>query len=99
MWNLSEVKKIKYKNGYIYQIVFDDGVKGEIDFTEYLLKGPVFQPLKDMHLFKMAKVDGGTIVWPNGAILHLRLLRKIECQSANREDGVLYREAKRDQVN
>lgn len=67
MWNFNEVVKIEYRGNYCYFIQFDDGVNGEVDFSEYLNFGPVFQALRDLSIFKCAKIDGGTISWPNGA--------------------------------
>jgi hypothetical protein len=67
MWNMNEIVKIAYKKKYVFYIEFDDGTNGEMDFCEYLGKGPVFKPLNDLKLFKQAIVDGGTITWPNGA--------------------------------
>jgi hypothetical protein len=37
-----------------------------VDFRRWL-EGPVFEPLKDPAYFKRFFVDGGTVVWPNGA--------------------------------
>ena len=67
MWNLNDVTKITYKGGYCYHIVFDDGTSGDVDFTEYLDKGPMFAPLRDLDFFKQARIEGGTISRPNGA--------------------------------
>ena len=66
MWEFNEVIDIKYLGKYVYSIKFDDGVEGNIEFSEYLTLGPVFQALKDNKVFSKAMVEGGTISWPNG---------------------------------
>lgn len=67
MWNMNEISKIKYKNDYVYHIEFDDGKSADVDFSQYINRGPVFKNLKDISLFKQATIEGGTITWPNGA--------------------------------
>ncbi len=48
MWNMNDVVKITYQGNYVYDIEFDNGVTGNVDFHEYIDKGPVFHPLKEM---------------------------------------------------
>ena len=67
MWNMNDVVNITYKRDYVFNIEFDDGVAGDVDFHEYIHKGPIFQPLKTKEFFNKAFIEGGTIAWPNGA--------------------------------
>ncbi len=67
MWNMNDVVSIDYKNNYTFYIMFDDGVSGDIDLSEYINKGPVFAPLEDEAFFRQAVIEAGTISWPNGA--------------------------------
>jgi hypothetical protein len=84
MWNLNSVVKIEYQESYSYLIVFDDGVRGIVDFTGFLDIGPVFYPLKELSFFKLARIEGGTISWPNGAdIAPETLYEKVEQSAIN----------------
>jgi len=67
VWQLNEVKSIEYRERYVYRVTFDDGLSGDVDFSEYLDLGPIFGPLRDLAYFRRARIEGGTISWPNGA--------------------------------
>ena len=81
MWDMNDVISIEYKAGFVYYVVFDDGNSGNVDLSDYIARGPIFQPLKDIVFFKKATIEGGTISWPNGAdIAPETLFERIICQ-------------------
>jgi hypothetical protein len=67
---LLHVVKARYIDGYKVEVSFNDGRRGIADLAA-TLKGPVFEPLKDVATFSRLRVDEEleTIVWPNGADL------------------------------
>lgn len=78
MWNMNDVVSISYRGGYSFHVVFDNGTAGDVDLSDYISRGPVFTPLADKEFLKQAKIEGGTISWPNGAdIAPESLYRKI----------------------
>ena len=63
---LPQVVRAEYRGGYSIHLVFSDGRKATVDFEKWLV-GPVFEPLKDEAYFQRFFLEGGTVVWPNGA--------------------------------
>ena len=63
---LPHVVHAKYEKGFRIHLTFNDGTAGSVDFEPWL-SGPVFEPLKRPAYFRRFFVDGGTVVWPNGA--------------------------------
>ena len=70
MTRLPHVISVEPLSDYRVRLVFDDGVKGDVDLADQLW-GPVFERLKDPEAFVQVRVDHemGTIVWPSGADL------------------------------
>ena len=66
MESLPSVIRAKYEGDFRVQLTFNDNMQGTVDFQNWL-QGPIFEPLKDSHYFQQFFVDGGTVVWPNGA--------------------------------
>jgi hypothetical protein len=81
MKDLILVKSARYLHSYTLELTFSDGLKAEIDFTEWINKYPFFQPLKDINYFKIFSLDGWTVVWENGADIAPETLYKIALQN------------------
>ena len=60
------VVRATYDGGFRIRLTFNDGLQGSVDLESWL-EGPIFEPLKDRTYFERFFVDGGTVVWPNGA--------------------------------
>lgn len=65
---MPHVVDARHAGGYRVWLRFDDGLTGEIDLEDEL-RGPVFDPLKDVAEFAKLRADPEleTVVWPNGA--------------------------------
>lgn len=63
---MHRVKKINRIDGYLIVVTFEDRKVKIIDVEPYLDKG-IFLALRDKQYFNLAKVEHGTLVWPNEA--------------------------------
>lgn len=63
---LIKVIEAKYLKGHQMILKFNDGTSGTVDLERELC-GPVFEPLKDLEVFKNFELDAWTVCWPNGA--------------------------------
>jgi uncharacterized protein DUF2442 len=66
---LLRICAVKALEGFKLKLTLTDGSIIERDVSR-LLVGPVFEPIrKDSMIFAKIRVEGGTVVWPNGADL------------------------------
>ncbi len=63
---LPSVIRAEYRDRYVIRLTFNDGLERAVDFEPWLT-GAVFEPLRDLAYFRRFFLDGGTVVWPNGA--------------------------------
>jgi len=65
-----DVVEARYMGGYVIWLRFRDNTSGEIDLEKGLY-GPMFEPLRDLTVFKRFKIhpEFHTLTWLNGADL------------------------------
>jgi hypothetical protein len=63
---LPSVIRAEYCDHFRIHLTFNDNTEKTIDFHQWL-RGPIFEPLKDLTYFRRFFLDGGTVAWPNGA--------------------------------
>jgi hypothetical protein len=63
---LPNVVRAEHRGGHTILLTFNDGLERVVDFSRWL-HGPIFEPLRDPEYFRRFFIEGGTIVWPNGA--------------------------------
>jgi len=62
---LPQVVEAHHITGFVVSTRFDDGTEKQIDISQWF-KGPVFESLKDLKIFKKFFIEAGTLAWPNG---------------------------------
>jgi hypothetical protein len=70
---LPAVVRAEYPSGFRIHLTFNDASQATVDFQQWL-NGPVFEPLKRTAYFRKFFVEGGAVVWPNGADVALEAL-------------------------
>lgn len=61
-----KIIKAEYINDYCIKVLFNDGLEKIIDLKNELY-GTVFEPLKELNIFKNFLINCNTISWQNGA--------------------------------
>lgn len=60
------VKATPQKN-FLIALEFEDGMNKTVDLDPFL-RGPIFEPIRENpSLFRAVQIEGGTVVWANGA--------------------------------
>ncbi|MEW6657676.1 MAG: DUF2442 domain-containing protein [Thermodesulfobacteriota bacterium] len=72
------ITSLMYLEDYRLRLHFNDGTVKDVDLRQEL-DGEIFEPLKDIGLFKQVQInpDTATIEWPNGADFAPEYLHKI----------------------
>jgi hypothetical protein len=62
------VRSVEPLQPWTVRVRFTNDEVREIDLASYIAVGPIYEPIRqDEAYFRSVYVDGGTIVWPNGA--------------------------------
>jgi hypothetical protein len=63
---LPSVVEAEHQGEFRIHLTFNDGLEATVDFKRWL-KRSVFEPVRSPRYFSRFFLDGGGMVWPNGA--------------------------------
>lgn len=68
---MTEIKMVRARRvrplpDHRLEIVFDDGMMGVADLSDFVATGPMTEPLRDPAFFARVFVEMGVPTWPNG---------------------------------
>ena len=81
---IPKLESAEYVEGHTIHVTFADGTEGDIDL-ETELWGEVFEPLKDLDVFRRFQLDKelNTVTWPSGADFAPEFLYEKAAQQAD----------------
>lgn len=63
------ITAVEVLEGYKLHLTFNNGACKEFDFAQLLAQGqPIFEPLKNLAVFRNIALDGWTVTWQEGTI-------------------------------
>ena len=85
------VLEARHLADYVVWLRFGDGTAGHVNLSEELT-GPVFEPLRDVSVFKQFRIhpEFHTLVWPNGADLAPEFLYRAVRVPPSRSTGAAH---------
>jgi len=82
-----EVLEAEYLRDYIIQVKFNTGEVKLVDLKSSL-KGPIFEPLKNVDYFRNFTIHFNTLEWDNGADFAPEYLFQIGLETINNPERI-----------
>ena len=85
-----KILSAEYVREYTIRLRFEDGQEAEVDLASELWGG-VFEPLKDVTIFRKFRLDEelNTLIWPTGADLAPEFLyNRVTAQQGDATDDI-----------
>ena len=72
---LVKARTAKALGGYRLEVEFTDGSSGVADLSDFVMTGPMMEPLRDPAFFAEVFIEMGVPTWPNGCDIDPTALR------------------------
>ena len=72
---LVKARRVRPLKDYRLEIEFSDGSSGVADLSDFVLTGPMMEPLREQAFFAQVFIEMGVPTWPNGCDIDPTALR------------------------